>query len=158
MQRIDPGFAQAFGRHAQSYRELGRAKFSSWLYGVTLRLLLDSVAAGLAEQPDFALRFLRRFPQPRRNAIGARGSLLGGLRQHGRRGSGATRSELVLRSYVTHPIRIINARYAGWPPAKGTGKDGFNGKQMKQVAPTDHPGLAAVGCQPGGSGPPGRSP
>jgi hypothetical protein len=64
VQRIDPGLARAFGQQAQSYRELGRAKFSSWLYGATLRLLRDSVAAGLAGQPDFALRFLGGFPQP----------------------------------------------------------------------------------------------
>ncbi|KGD86848.1 hypothetical protein JL37_28480 [Achromobacter sp. RTa] len=62
VQRTDPGLAQAFGQQMEACRTLGPAQFSSWLYGVTLRLLRDSLGKGLAELSDFALRFLREVP------------------------------------------------------------------------------------------------
>ncbi|MGY6273157.1 hypothetical protein ACXIUT_26075 [Achromobacter denitrificans] len=63
VQRSDPGLAPAFAQQADAYRKLGRVKFSSWLYGATLRLLRDSLAKGLAELSGFALRFLGGVPQ-----------------------------------------------------------------------------------------------
>ncbi|MGE8686049.1 MAG: hypothetical protein ACN6PJ_02860 [Achromobacter sp.] len=64
VQRTDPGLAPAFGQQIEACRKLGRARFSSWLYGVTLRLLRDSFGKGFAELSDFALRLLRGVPAP----------------------------------------------------------------------------------------------
>ncbi|SSW66804.1 hypothetical protein [Achromobacter agilis] len=63
LQHTAPALAPAFGQQLEACRKLGGTKFSSWLYGVTLRLLRDSLAKGFAEPSDFALRFLRGFPQ-----------------------------------------------------------------------------------------------
>ncbi|QVQ28197.1 hypothetical protein [Achromobacter deleyi] len=61
MQRKGPAYAQAFGGCVEAHRGRGEAPVASWLYGVTLHLLRDGWAAGVAEQ--FVWRFLEAFPR-----------------------------------------------------------------------------------------------
>ncbi|MFD4836592.1 hypothetical protein ACFWP0_03735 [Achromobacter sp. NPDC058515] len=61
MQDTGPAYAQAFGGCVAANRGRGQAIITSWLYGVTLRLLRDALATGGAE--PFALRFLQAFPR-----------------------------------------------------------------------------------------------
>lgn len=60
MQSKAPAYAQAFGGCVEAHRSRGQAIVASWLYGVTLRLLRDGWATGVAEQ--FVLRFVQAFP------------------------------------------------------------------------------------------------